>query len=52
MADEQKPIQKIEGASKITCPKCGHTFWQSFKEKAKEAVEAVGNAIGEVKFGG
>lgn len=38
-------------ASEVKCPKCGHTFLHKIGEELKEAGEALGNAIGEAKFG-
>jgi hypothetical protein len=38
------------------CPKCGHKFWhkigRTIKHASGEITEALGNAIGEAKFGG
>lgn len=51
MADQpinSTPANPVE----VECPKCKHKFWHKIKEGAKEALEGLGNAIGEAKFGG
>lgn len=47
MADEQKPTPQVE----VTCPHCGKKFWHKVTDILKAAGEAIGNAIGEAKFG-
>lgn len=43
---------KEEPKVEVECPKCGHKFWHNVKDGFKKAVDSLGNAIGEAKFGG
>lgn len=55
MADEEKqalPTGTGYLEKEVTCPKCGHTFMHTIKEGLRRAGEALGNAIGDAKFGG
>jgi hypothetical protein len=50
MADEPVkniPIDKVE----IECPKCHHKFWHHIGDAFKAALDGLGNAIGEAKWG-
>lgn len=61
MEEQAKGDPKATGDTKIPveCPKCGHKFThflgrvaKKIEHEAKVAGEGLGNAVGEVKFGG
>lgn len=50
-----KPEEKKETEAtpvEVECPKCGHKFWHKLKGHLKDALNGLGNALGEAKFGG
>lgn len=51
--EEKEKMPTITGSleKEATCPKCGHKFMHKILEGVRKAGEAVGNAIGEAKFG-
>jgi hypothetical protein len=44
---EQKPVKQVE----IECPHCKKKFWHKVGTVLGQFVDALGNAIGEAKFG-
>src|SRR5882762_5229510 len=52
MADKQEEKKETEATPvEVECPKCGHKFWHKLKGHLKDALDGLGNAIGEAKFG-
>lgn len=50
MDDEQKTATP-PATAEIECPKCHHKFLHKIETALKDGAEALGNAIGEAKFG-